>query len=127
MAMKTKSFAKIKGEVESDESFVGGKANFMHRKRREEVIKGRGTVGKPSSTGSSAAARVNVEGIADQTKETLQARVHKHVEPGTSVFTDTLRSSKDSMTSTRTAWSIMAPPSTSMATSTRTAPRPFGA
>ncbi len=46
MAMRTGSFRKLNGEVESDETFIGGKAANMHAKRREKVIQGRGAVGK---------------------------------------------------------------------------------
>lgn len=35
MAMKTSTFDKLSGEVESDESFIGGKAENMHRERRD--------------------------------------------------------------------------------------------
>ncbi len=37
------------GPVEIDETFIGGKARNMHAHKREQVIKGRGTVGKTSS------------------------------------------------------------------------------
>jgi transposase-like protein len=45
-ALESGSFAKLAGEVESDETFVGGAAKNMHRARREAKIKGRGSVGK---------------------------------------------------------------------------------
>ncbi|HTW88292.1 MAG TPA: IS1595 family transposase [Candidatus Binataceae bacterium] len=35
LAMKTGSFEKMKGEVEADETFIGGLARFMHKDRRE--------------------------------------------------------------------------------------------
>ncbi len=41
-AMNTQSFKKMDGEVESDETFIGGKAANMHASRRAEVIQGRG-------------------------------------------------------------------------------------
>ena len=45
--MQTGSFERqLKGTVEADETFIGGKAKFMHKSKREERIQGRGTVGK---------------------------------------------------------------------------------
>jgi transposase-like protein len=46
LAMQTKSFRKLNGEVEGDETFIGGKSDNMHWKKREKKIKGRGAVGK---------------------------------------------------------------------------------
>lgn len=46
LAMKTKSFRKLSGEVEGDETFIGGKSRNMHKSRREKIIKGRGAIGK---------------------------------------------------------------------------------
>lgn len=34
------------GQVEADETYIGGAARFMHKSRREKMIKGRGTIGK---------------------------------------------------------------------------------
>ena len=45
LAMATKSFRKLSGEVEVDETFIGGKAANMHKSKRERLIKGRGAVG----------------------------------------------------------------------------------
>lgn len=45
-AMRTGTFTKLRGEVESDETFVGGKADNMHKAVRERKIKGRGAVGR---------------------------------------------------------------------------------
>jgi hypothetical protein len=44
--MKTRTARKMRGEVEGDESFFGGKAANMHKHRRERLIRGRGAVGK---------------------------------------------------------------------------------
>ena len=37
---------KMTGTVEADETFIGGKARFMHADKREEKIHGRGPMGK---------------------------------------------------------------------------------
>lgn len=98
LAMQTGTFEKVSGEVESDETFIGGKAKFMHTARREKVIKGRGTVGKTVVHGilergdDDKASQVRVSVVEDQKKGTLQEKVREQVEPGSSVFTDTLRS-----------------------------------
>lgn len=46
LAMRTGSFRKLSGVVESDETFVGGRAANMHKEKRERKILGRGSVGK---------------------------------------------------------------------------------
>lgn len=45
-AMESSDFHKMDGEIESDETFVGGKAANMHAKKREKKITGRGGADK---------------------------------------------------------------------------------
>lgn len=51
MAMRTRTFKRFGGEVEVDETFVGGLAKFMHKSRRERVIKGTGGMNKTKVVG----------------------------------------------------------------------------
>jgi len=46
LAMKTGDFRKLSGVVESNETYIGGKAENMHARKRARKILGRGTVGK---------------------------------------------------------------------------------
>ena len=46
LAMQTRTFEKLSGQVEADETFIGGKARNMHKDKREAKIKGTGSVGK---------------------------------------------------------------------------------
>lgn len=46
MAMKVRSFRKLAGTIEADETFIGGRSKNMHRSKRERRIRGRGAVGK---------------------------------------------------------------------------------
>lgn len=94
LAMKTQSFQKqIKGEIEGDECFIGGKLSNMHKRKRAQKPKGRGTVGKAVVQGlieRGGEARVRV--VKDQKRSTLQPIIREHVEPGSAVYTDTLKS-----------------------------------
>lgn len=86
-AMATKSFRKLNGEVESDETFIGGKGINMHAGKRK--AKGRGAVGKAIIHGlleRNGEFRGAV--IVDTTKETLVQRVKQNVEPGSNLYTD---------------------------------------
>jgi transposase-like protein len=96
LAMQMGSFEKMKGQVEADETFIGGKARNMHPGKRK--AKGRGAVGKAvvlgllERHGEDATSRVKAKVIADTRKNTLHAEVRAHVEPGTELHTDALAS-----------------------------------
>jgi hypothetical protein len=71
--MQAESLDKMSGEVEVDETFIGGKARNMHRSRRGKVIKGRGASGKTIVMGvlDRKNRKVRTKVISDNTKETL--------------------------------------------------------
>src|SRR5260370_39888122 len=94
LAMQTGAFEKqLSGDVESDETFIGGKARFMHAGRRADRIRGRGTVGKTIVQGLlQRGGEVRFQVVSDQKKGTLQENVRKHVRPGSFIAPDTLRS-----------------------------------
>lgn len=93
MAMQMGTIEKMKGEVEADETFIGGKARNMHPGKRK--AKGRGAVGKAvvmellERHGEEAASRVKVTVVPDNKKKT---EVREHVETGSDLFTDALAS-----------------------------------
>jgi len=93
LAMKTRSFKKISGEVESDETFIGGKMKNMHKSKRDKLPKGRGTVGKVVVQGIiERGGNVHARVVKDQKRSTLQSIIRDHVEPGSAVYTDALKS-----------------------------------
>src|SRR5260221_6192374 len=51
LAMQSGTFGKMGGSVEADETFIGGRARFMHKEKRERVIKGTGGLGKTAVMG----------------------------------------------------------------------------
>lgn len=53
LAMQTQTFAKMSGDVEVDETYIGGKARFMHPDRKDRMMKGRrgGVTGKAAVMG----------------------------------------------------------------------------
>ncbi len=57
LAMQTKSFDKMGGEVEVDETFIGGKARNMHKDKRAWAITGTGWHGQGGRHGSARAPR----------------------------------------------------------------------
>ena len=85
-----KSSSPFSGPVEVDETFVGGKARNMHSHKREQVIKGRGTVGKTAVIGAKdrQTNRVSATVIDNTDQLTLQGFVVENVEPGAKVYTD---------------------------------------
>ena len=51
LAMQSGSIEKLSGNVEVDETFIGGKAKNMHKAKRTAIIQGRGAVGKTAVMG----------------------------------------------------------------------------
>jgi transposase-like protein len=93
LAMRTGTFEKLGGAVEADETFVGGRAKNMHAAEREQKIQGRGTVGKATVFGMiERGGDVIAMTVPDRKRPTLQDLLRKHVETGSSVYTDALAS-----------------------------------
>jgi transposase-like protein len=93
LAMRTGTFAKMSGEVEADETFVGGKARNMHQGKRGEKIKARGPSGKVVVMGIlERRGEVRAKVVRDTRKATLQPEVRANVAEGATVYTDALKS-----------------------------------
>lgn len=93
LAMQSGSFEKLSGNVEVDETFIGGKAKNMHKAKREAIIQGRGSVGKTAVVGMlERKGRVLAKVIERTDRETLHAEVKNNVEKDSNLFTDEWRS-----------------------------------
>lgn len=88
LAMQSETFERLTGEVEVDETFIGGHGIFMHRDRRRK-LKGPGPVDKTAVMGVlNRGGEVRAMVVPDTKKRTLQAHVRQNVEPGAAVFSD---------------------------------------
>ena len=91
--LQTGSIVKLSGEVECDETFIGGKAKNMHKSKREKIIQGRGSVGKTAVIGMlERKGKIRAKVIAKIDRETLHNEVKENVESGANLFTDEWRS-----------------------------------
>ena len=85
---------KIGGEVEVDETYIGGKARNMHKERKARALQGKGG-GYSDKTGVQGilqrGGKIKAMVVADSQRGTLVPNIRKHVEDGASVFTDELR------------------------------------
>ena len=70
--MQNGSFEKLSSNVECDETFIGGLAKNMHKWKREQKIKGRGSVGKSAVFGAlERQGRVSAKGSFKTPKRKL--------------------------------------------------------
>jgi transposase-like protein len=92
LAMKAGSIMKMGGDVEADESFIGGLAKNMHEKRRKHI--GTGGAGKTAVLGilrrknSTSGSKVRAKAIPNVRAATLQTEIRDNVEPGSHLYTD---------------------------------------
>jgi transposase-like protein len=92
-AMQTGSFAKMSGEVEVDETFIGGKARNMHVAQRQRRITGTGGKDKTVVMGIlERGGEVRTTVVENRKKSALQGEVKKHVEAGSALYCDALLS-----------------------------------
>jgi hypothetical protein len=100
LAMQTGSFNKLCGTVEVDETFIGGKARFMHKDRKQRALKSKtgGHVGKVAVQGllerhsKTGHSTIRTAVVKNTRSEHIQAVVRANVEAGSNVCTDTLGS-----------------------------------
>ena len=99
LAMQAGSFwDKLEGEIEADETFIGGLARNMHKNKKAKIT-GTGGAGKELVMGllDRETGKVRVKHIADRKRGTLQQEVRANVEAGSQVFTDELAPIPDSI------------------------------
>jgi transposase-like protein len=93
LAMQTKSFLRLSGEVEVDETFIGGKARNMHKAERARKITGTGGANKTAVVGMlERGGNVRAAVIPNVRGRTLKPLVREAVKPGSAVYTDALKS-----------------------------------
>jgi transposase-like protein len=89
---------KLSGQVEADETFIGGKARNMHKDKRAAKITGTGGKDKAAVMGilergpKTIGSKVRVKVIDNTKKKTLQSEIREHVLAGSAIFTDALQS-----------------------------------
>lgn len=98
LALTIGSFDKMTGQVEADETFIGGKARNMHVDKRERRITGTGgkdktaVMGFLERGGDGKPSKVRTIVIPNRRKKAIQEEVRKHVEAGSALYSDALMS-----------------------------------
>ena len=81
------------GEVEVDETFIGGKARNMHVSERKRRITGTGTKNKTAVVGIlERGGTIRASVVPSRRKAVLQEEVRRHVTAGAALYSDALKS-----------------------------------
>src|SRR5215472_1317414 len=95
LALQNGTVSKLGGEVEVDETFIGGKARNMHVAQRQRRITGTGGKDKTVVVGiMQRLGQVRATVAENRKKRALQAEAKKHVEEGSALYSDALLSSE---------------------------------
>jgi len=101
LALGMESSEKLSGKVEVDETYIGGKARNMHRSTLAKRVTEFATpyTGRNQNIGKVAVmgllerhGEVRTMVVSNTKRKSLQGEVHKHVEAGSIVYSDALRS-----------------------------------
>ncbi len=89
LALQGDNGGKLSGNVEVDETFIGGLARNMHKSKRNKLSR-TGFIGKVAVMGLLERHGGNVRTmiVPDTMRATMQPRVRQHVEEGSNVFSD---------------------------------------
>jgi hypothetical protein len=83
----------MSGAVEVDETFIGGKAQFMHKRKREKVVQGRIWAGKTDvmgfleRTSGDKSSSVKTKVIPNTKRSPLSPEVRQNAAPGSNLYT----------------------------------------
>jgi hypothetical protein len=94
LALANGSVVKIRGQVEVDETFIGGKARNMHKGKRK--VKGTGPVAMTPVMGllergtREKCSRVKLAVLKNRSRKELHGNVRKYVLKGSEIHTDAL-------------------------------------
>jgi transposase-like protein len=98
LAMQTKTFNKFKGDVEVDETYIGGLARFMHKGDRKKANQNAAIMSKTAVMGllerhghdpmDKGASQVRVRVVPNTRRKVLFPQIAEHIEAGSEVFTD---------------------------------------
>jgi len=95
LALQGEGFDKFGGEVEVDETYIGGKARFMHQAKKDRVIQAKsGMTGKVAVMGllerttRESHSRVKVAVAPNVKRGAIQGNIRENVEAGSTVYTD---------------------------------------
>jgi transposase-like protein len=92
-ALSMGTINKLTGQIEADETYIGGKARNMHKSRRAARITGTGGKGKTAVMGIlERGGKVRTKVVGNTKKGTLQKEIREHVLAGSALFTDALKS-----------------------------------
>jgi transposase-like protein len=96
LALQNNDSSKLGGEVEVDETFIGGKARNMHLKKRERRITGTGGKDKTIVFGAlERGGKVKTVVIDNRRKRGIHSQIKTHVEAGSALYSDALKSYND--------------------------------
>jgi len=92
-ALTEGGFGLLSGEVEADETFIGGKARNMHVSERKRRITGTGGKDKTAVMGIlERGGKVRTAVLPNRKRHAIQSEVKKHVAAGAALYTDSLLS-----------------------------------
>jgi transposase-like protein len=100
VAMQNETIEKFSGRVEADETFIGGKARYMHadKKAKRSLHRGRGHVGKVAVMGllernaPDRASRIKLRVVRNVRRSGLHKHIKNEVATGSELYTDALAS-----------------------------------
>jgi transposase-like protein len=92
-ALSQGTINKLSGQIEADETYIGGKARNMHKAKRAAKITGTGGKDKTAVMGILERGGKVITKVVDNTKKkTLQPEIREHVLATSAIFTDALKS-----------------------------------
>ena len=92
-ALSTGTINKLSGQIEADETFIGGKARNMHKSKRAAKITGTGGKDKTPVVGIlERGVKIITKVVPNRKKKALQSELREHVLAGSAIFTDALKS-----------------------------------